>query len=738
MSLTINDYKNWAVNDQQTAVALNADGNGLVSESDRMSGITRAFCRGAVKKMRGDVLDDFTRALSVRYGESIAYQAVSMAGLSASSSLRGWKIARAIQAAKSLRAQMLQPAAGQNLTLGNTEVSAASVGVLLGDKGNGIAKFLKQRAVVVQLLGEMPLTQEEYVDFNDRAEKLIARLTALRNGASVPESIPMEDFQAAVDSLIQAINNRKNQITELIARDPLGAENLREYKSVWCDAAINAMVDISSEAMNNGRQDAATAIIHAFTALCNEPRVRSAFDASIVRFSHDAAKNYVAPFIVHLLEGYLTTEHVRNFNISKADMIRRINAGFQKNLNERPWVMIEKDINATVGNRPVKLRSTIAPAENLGHVDEGSRGPIASRYPDAVHGYMCDSSTADHAVNLSVSSISVEEPNGEQTVAFKGVRHGVHSAWGIRNAQERAQANIHRAEEAVIAAFLAKYDGAGEHPELPEPGVGGTTTVDLSMTSVSLLTPGYARHIYAKGSAKDERRMLMEQSAAWDAVAQNGVQFQFRGRTIRVRPNILKFNFGVNEGAVNKLFRPTSNAFGGWDASSRMNNAAFAALREEVDAFLNSEDNDARTKTAVNTLFEQCRRALDARAERRDAHDAFKVAARIAVLSNLMGKVPCWNCKSGKDRTGQMDVECKFLSTLIARGETIPEPGARLTDAQKSLFRSIALEGGNFEVQKMNTAIAGFKTGSINSVTERLGGSAYRQFHRGGSDHVNV
>ena len=715
--LTINDYKNWAIQDQRTAVALNADANGLVAETDAMGGIARTFCRGAVKKMRGAVLEDFTRALSVRYGESIAHQAVSMVGLSADSSLRGWKIARAIQAAKDLRAQMLQPAAGQNLTLGNTEVSAASVGVLLGDKGNGIAKFLKQRAVAVQLLGEMPLTQEEYVDFQDRAEKLIARLNALRDGASVPESIPMEDFQAAVDSLVQAINNRKDQISELIARNPLGTENLREYKDVWCDAAINAMVDISSEAMNNGRQDAATAIIHAFTALCNEPRVRSAFDASIVRFSHDAAKNYVAPFVVHLLEGYLTTEHVRNFNVSKADMIRRINAGFQKNLNERPWVMIEKDINASVGNRPVKLRSTIAPAENLGHADEGSRGPIASRYPVAVHGYMCDSSTADHAVNLSVSSISVGEPNGEQTVAFKGVRHGAHSAWGIRNAQERAQANIRRAEEAVIAAFLAKYDGAGNNPVPawpPAPGEAPNITVDLNMTSVSLLTPGYARNIYAKGSAKDERRMLMEQNAAWDAVAQNGVEFQHRGWTIRVRPNILKFNFGVNEGAVNKFFRLTSNAFGGWDASSRMNNAAFAALREEVDAFLNSEDNDARTKTAVNTLFEQCRRALESKAERRDAHDAFKVAARIAVLSNLMGKVPCWNCKSGKDRTGQMDVECKFLSTLIA------------------------LEGGNFEVQKMNTAIAGFKTGSINSVTERLGGSEYRQFHRGGSDHVNV
>ena len=47
-------------------------------------------------------------------------------------------------------------------------------------------------------------------------------------------------------------------------------------------------------------------------------------------------------------------------------------------------------------------------------------------------------------------------------------------------------------------------------------------------------------------------------------------------------------------------------------------------------------------------------------------------------------------------------------------------------------------EGGNFEVQKMNTAIAGLKTGGVKSITERLGGSEYRHFHRGGSDHVNV
>lgn len=144
-----------------------------------------------------------------------------------------------------------------------------------------------------------------------------------------------------------------------------------------------------------------------------------------------------------------------------------------------------------------------------------------------------------------------------------------------------------------------------------------------------------------------------------------------------------------------------------------------------------------RKKAVVRALFDQCKVALDSKSERKDAHDAFKVAARIAVLSNLMGKVPCWNCKSGKDRTGQMDVECKFLSTLIARGEAIPAPGAKLTKEQQSLLRAIALEGGNFEVQKMNTGIAGFKTGRIDSVTERLGGEEYRKFHRGGSNHVS-
>lgn len=129
---------------------------------------------------------------------------------------------------------------------------------------------------------------------------------------------------------------------------------------------------------------------------------------------------------------------------------------------------------------------------------------------------------------------------------------------------------------------------------------------------------------------------------------------------------------------------------------------------------------------------------LQTHAERCDDHDACKAPARVAVLTSLMDGVPCWNCKSGKDRTGELDVECKFLATLIDRGLPIPAPGEELASEQKQLFRSIARQGGNHELQVYNTGLAGFKTGGVASIPERLGGPAARAAHKGAADFVAV
>ena len=47
--LTISDYKNWALNDQRSAVVLDDVGNALMTEKDRLGRVTRTFNRGAVK-----------------------------------------------------------------------------------------------------------------------------------------------------------------------------------------------------------------------------------------------------------------------------------------------------------------------------------------------------------------------------------------------------------------------------------------------------------------------------------------------------------------------------------------------------------------------------------------------------------------------------------------------------------------------------------------------------------------
>lgn len=744
--LTIKDYDNWARANQLSAAVLDRnDANALAESSTRIGSFARAFNTKGAQRVRAEAMKDFTRALGARYGASIAQQALSMAGLTEKSELKGWLIAFAIHFAKNLRNEMRSPAGeAQNLRLGTADISRVQVAAYLNDKRNPVTKFLNQRAVAVQLLGEMPLTPEDYADFHARATSLLTRLEALRN-ADVPEGIPAEDFRNGMDALINVVRDKDARARGLVEGKPLSAANVREYKDVWCQAAVNAMTDMLYDATKKEDLPAMAVLERAIRLLKTDEQIRADFNNGL-ELSKDVEKKSVKPFVVGLLDTakrQLRRENggvdVRRARIETGNLVKQIKAGFRQALNERPWPVVDKTLAVSVGNRPVELRSKIAPAEQLGHSQQAPRGPIAGTYPQSVHGYMCHSASTNHAVNLAVSSLTVGEPGGERKTAFTGVRHGVHSAWEIRNDNERAQANANRAKEAVIAAFLAKYDNPEANPpQLPEPGDDGTTTVDLPMTSVSLLTPDPVRHKTGRNSASDERSMLRDQCEAWDAVALTGVEFEYRGRRIKIQPQILKFNFGVNEGAVNWPW-PISNLTGGWRVSGAMNNAAFAAFETQVRAFIDNHPADKEHEAnAAATLLDQCRRIFRTQGERRDNHDAYKIVARIAVLSHLIGNVPCWNCKSGKDRTGEMDVECKFLATLVARGETIPEPGARLTKAQKELFRSIALEGGNFEMQKMNTGLAGFKTGGVDSIPERLGGQKYRDLHGGGSKYVNV
>ena len=101
------------------------------------------------------------------------------------------------------------------------------------------------------------------------------------------------------------------------------------------------------------------------------------------------------------------------------------------------------------------------------------------------------------------------------------------------------------------------------------------------------------------------------------------------------------------------------------------------------------------------------------------AGNPYALGARVMVLSQLMGSSIHWHCKSGKDRTGMMDIEIKYLlesldNEYISKGpikmRVPPLELAKETLSQKKLRKRIALRGGNMEIAQVNTGEYGLKT----------------------------
>ena len=109
MSISISEFKTWAGQNRNTTVAVV---NGALADASNQIGVVdRLFKRGAVNEVRSAAMKEFTRALSTRYGATIAQQAISQAGLPSKSKLTGRKISAVVENAKKLRADMLKPIA---------------------------------------------------------------------------------------------------------------------------------------------------------------------------------------------------------------------------------------------------------------------------------------------------------------------------------------------------------------------------------------------------------------------------------------------------------------------------------------------------------------------------------------------------------------------------------------------------------------------------------------------------
>ncbi|WMI97585.1 inositol phosphate phosphatase SopB [Pseudomonas chlororaphis subsp. aurantiaca] len=314
---------------------------------------------------------------------------------------------------------------------------------------------------------------------------------------------------------------------------------------------------------------------------------------------------------------------------------------------------------------------------------------------------VCSASTCEteHAANLWTSQICVQE-KGEDKVLFVGVRHGVLSPYGLhKSSPERSKGALNRATEVVVAALFAK-------PELLQEALGGEA-VSLRLVSTSLMTCGLL----------GEEDMLNDQINAWRQLCAEPplvlslVDDKGEQREVRVKLDVAAFNFGVNELALKfKLGHTRADALN--EVALRQLLGDDLAVGGTTDGWVGDYLRNGPTPESacrVILLSNQLRKIWAENAHNNDGGEPYKAAQRATLLAFEIGAVPCWNCKSGKDRTGMLDVELKREAVVLYRSGKPSIPGNLLSGDDQKLMRKALLSSGNQEVQAYNTGVPGSK-----------------------------
>lgn len=625
---------------------------------------------------------------------------------------------------------------------------------LVGEKGVGEYRTrpleVLQSLVREHVIDKVPFDRQGQDELIQLAERLLPSLAEERDKIRLERVGDISEKLAVVDNLKQLVQTKINEVKSMQDKNPLSFKNVLSSVRDWNKAA-----------------DVAYRLFCQRFGFQHNAVLASELFIDMPTFDGVKDMNATCPDAKKYLDGLSGKVATRLFQVLRAqgvddaflekygatldeDFVKTIlSSAWENVLNRNGWEAISKDLSLSMNGKLFSAKSTIVPAKRIPGFAHNHK------YPDGINGYMCHSFNAPHAVNLAQSTFSV---GGKQV--FSGVRHGVNSAITIRDEASRLSVNRARAKETVTAAVLANEGVMAKIAALPVDSEG---PVKILITSTSLLTPDAFRPIFS-GKTSNEREMLKQQIDSWNYITEmfgpdsnHGLEIEVpipgtdQFRKVKVQPKFIGFNFGVNEGAVKSL----TWAIGGWGTSDTYNTRAIGEFRTQVAGYVNEtldpqiaslQPQDParvaleRKAASIKKLMKQIDTLLANHAERKDDKDAYKVVARLNVLTYLIGGTPAWNCKSGKDRTGQLDVESKFLATLIELNgvDGIPEPGAELTPEQRTIFQKIALEGGNHEMQVHNTGLAGFKTGGVDSIQLRLGGETAREIHKGGAEYVKV
>lgn len=528
-------------------------------------------------------------------------------------------------------------------------------------------------------------------------------------------------------SSISSISSMSNSLSSLsrssTASEP--REMAPELASLWknrVQAAKLAVKDNREKFVDGGRG------IDEFLARKLQQLDDNALPASEHKKFEKELKGALAE---HILCEHLPNGEKGGGKYAKKEAERLYKQAVVDNLNDQPWNTIRTGFRhdgATFDNeqRPAAQMKFMGnhEASNIFAKDYDNKGVSSGT-----------SKSADHAVNLYATRFSVTDSHGVKS-EFKGIRHGINSAYGMKartaaQKEAREAASIARGKEVIVAALAQSHTPFEIHRAMAtgEP-------LELRMTSTSLVTA-------MNGFGQTEGKQMDDQVAAWKKLTRTSSEDGNIPITMRDRDNQLRqvnvkfeaipFNFGVNEAALTHKIGFGNLAIkldAGWKAADKINAESLTTLLGPnihgkgplggvAQAYLD-KNPDAANRHHVETLTRQIKEMWQQQSHRTAFHkgadgkqsalgDPYKMAARVVVLSHELGISNAYNCKSGKDRTGALDGEVKYLFAYKALYGYYPEPGAEFSGAAQELYRKCMRETGNGEIQEQNTGADGNK-----------------------------
>ncbi|MCE2871538.1 MAG: hypothetical protein LW714_09045 [Oxalobacteraceae bacterium] len=267
---------------------------------------------------------------------------------------------------------------------------------------------------------------------------------------------------------------------------------------------------------------------------------------------------------------------------------------------------------------------------------------------------------------------------------------------------------------------------------------------EVLFTSVGLLTPDNLRHqlhkLFGLSASGDEKEMVAIQAQAWDDLRKEIAADRIVINGDVVRADILDFNLGVNKGATILATNPViGEAVSGWDfVNDVINNRSMDNLVAVTAKRLAKKDSELRLKidsqkretdpaklkkldseiialnrdiATIKELSTQIAAIWEDGSYREAGSEPYKLPSRVALLSYLLGGGTVFNCKSGKDRTAQLDVEVKFLAFQIRTSNgKVPKPDRKRTNLEKVQFSTfIFFDESRRKMQEFNTGYGGSK-----------------------------